>query len=183
MSCDPSGRTRQNQLLGDVLRSIRRLRRRRSRELAAAMQMPLRSYEHFESAAGRINLDRIQDFAHATDSDPYAILAALFIHSPRFALRAADNKLMTAFLITLQEFDERVGDGLGLLETSLIMAAFSQAFETLAIEVGRKARWKDGWLDWAKRSMSNSSLAEPAGLNAPSPLGEKAQASDAGEDA
>jgi transcriptional regulator with XRE-family HTH domain len=153
MSFTPAARPTRNIVLGQILRSLRRLRRMRARELAAAMQMPLRSYEHFEAAAGRINLDRIESFARETDTDPHAIWAALMIGSPRFALRAANNKAMIAFLIALQEFDERLGDGIEQLETSAFVAAFTEAFEALALEAEAKEGRKRTWLEGARKIM------------------------------
>lgn len=151
MSSSPSGRPTQNQALSEILRSLRRLRRLKARDMAAAMGMPLRSYEYFESAAGRIDLERIQGFATASDTDAHAILAAIMIASPRFALRAADNKMLTAFLIALSEFDESIGDDIGLLETGAFVAAFTGAFESLADQARQKASWRRNWLDGARK--------------------------------
>jgi transcriptional regulator with XRE-family HTH domain len=167
MPCTPPGRPTQNLILSEILRSLRRLRRLKARDMAAAMSMPLRSYEHFESAAGRINLERIQSFANASDTDPYAILAAMIIRSPRFALRAANNKMMTAFLITLCEFDESLGDGIEELETGAFVAAFTQAFETLQAEARQKASWKRTWLDSARKIAGATPKPPPDGESQP----------------
>ena len=43
----------------------------RTIDVAQGMNMALRSYEHFESGAGRINIERIHRFAEVTDSDPH----------------------------------------------------------------------------------------------------------------
>jgi len=103
------------------------------------MTMKTRSYEYFESGRARPNLERIHRLAEVTHSDPYAFLAAMFMRSPRFALRAADNRLMTAFLIRLEEFDEELGDAVALLETGAYVTAFGAAFDALTLEARRRA--------------------------------------------
>lgn len=113
------------------------------------MGMRLRSYEHFEAGGGRLSLERVHGFAEASRSDPHAIFAAVMIGSPRFALRAADNKLMTAFLIALQEFDSDLGDEIAELDTGAIMGAFTQAFSALTADAKRKVALRDALL--AKR--------------------------------
>ena len=57
-------------LLATALRAIRRARGMRSSEVAEAMGLQLRTYQHFEEGAGPFDLDRIRRFADATDSDP-----------------------------------------------------------------------------------------------------------------
>lgn len=110
------------------------------------MGMPLRSYEHFEAGGGRLNIERIYQFGRVLDVDPHAILAAVMIDSPRFAVRTADNKLIQAFLILLQEFDATLGDEIASLETATIVATFSQAFDALADDARRKSDWRQTWL-------------------------------------
>ena len=144
-SKSPSPRT-WNQLLSQTLRALRRTRLRTAKDLAAAMNMPLRSYEHFEGGGGRLNLERIFQFAKAIDVDPYAILASVMIASPRFAVRSADNKFTQAFVILLQEFDRTLGDDISTLETATVVAAFSQALDALVAEARHKADWRRTWL-------------------------------------
>jgi transcriptional regulator with XRE-family HTH domain len=127
------------QTLSQAVRLIRRARRFKVRELAALMAMKSRSYEYFESGRARPNLERILRLAEVSDADFHAMLAAMFIGSPRFALRAADNKLMTAFLIRLEEFDSELGDTVALLETGAYVTAFGAAFDALTQEARRRA--------------------------------------------
>lgn len=89
------------ELLSAALKAVRRHRGLLAREVARAMNMPLRTYEHFESGHGRINLDHIHRFARATDCDPLGILVSVRMGSPAFAQRTVDNKLMLVFLIAL----------------------------------------------------------------------------------
>lgn len=118
-------------LLAKILRSLRRLRRRRLVDVAADLKIKQRTYEHFEAGKGPLNVERVHQFAELLDVDPYGILAALEIGSSDFARRTADNKFMTAFHLQLQAFDSRVGDKLALLDAYSLMDAFEVMFAEL----------------------------------------------------
>lgn len=135
-----------NAVLSASLRLIRGHRRMRSADVAEKMNMALRSYEHFESGAGRINLERIHRFAEATDSDPHAILAALAIGSPAFALRCADNKLATILIVMLQEFDEEAGDAIADLDARTIINTFTKAMRDLTDQSVNRDAEAEAWL-------------------------------------
>lgn len=98
------------------------------------MGLPLRTYEHFEAGGGRLNLRRLQRFAEATDSDPYAIVAGLAFGDVRFALRCADNKAMTVAMMSIQDLNKEVGEDLALLDARRIMHEFDAACTRLAEE-------------------------------------------------
>lgn len=115
-----------------ALRAIRKLRRLRAIDAAERLGMPLRSYEHFESGVGQLNLERLFQFAEATDSDGWAILLAAHLGKPELAVRCADNKLVTILMLTLQDFDDDLGDGLADLEAAALIAGFGAAFRDLA---------------------------------------------------
>ena len=83
----PDGPPASQSLLAQILRAIRRRRGLTASDVALAMNMPRRSYEHFESGVGMLNVARVHQFAKAADADAYAILAALDFRSPAFALR------------------------------------------------------------------------------------------------
>ncbi|WP_155965848.1 MULTISPECIES: helix-turn-helix transcriptional regulator [Brevundimonas] len=136
-----------NAVLSSSLRLIRSHRRMRTVDVAAGMNMALRSYEHFESGAGRINLERIHRFAEVTNSDPHAILAALALGSPAFALRCADNKLATIIAVVLQEFDEEAGDAIIDLDARTIINAFTKTLKDLADQSVSKDAEAEAWLE------------------------------------
>jgi hypothetical protein len=140
-------RQSQTQTLSAALRLIRSHRRARTGDVADAMHMALRSYEHFEAGGGRVNLERIHRFAEVTDSDPHAVLAALALGSPEFARRAADNKLMTILMVALQEFDAAAGDAIAGLEARTIINVFTKAFEDLARHATRRDDAAQAWLE------------------------------------
>lgn len=142
-----------NALLSQSLRLIRTHRRMRAAEVAQGMAMALRSYEHFESGAGRINLERIHRFAEVTDSDPHAILAALALGSPEFALRCVDNKLATILVVVLQEFDEEVGTAIADLDARTIINTFTKALRDLAAQSVSRDAEADAWLAERKQRL------------------------------
>lgn len=143
---DRADRQSQSETLSAALRLIRSHRRMKSADVAHGMNMALRSYEHFEAGGGRVNLDRIHRFAEVTDSDPYAILAALALGSPEFALRTTDNKLMTILMVALQEFDEELGDVLAELDARTIINTFTRALKDLALQSVRRDTAANAWL-------------------------------------
>lgn len=135
-----------NAVLSSSLRLIRSHRRMRAVEVAQGMNMALRSYEHFESGAGRINIERIHRFAEVTNSDPHAILAALALGSPAFALRCADNKLATILAVVLQEFNEEAGDAIADLDARTIINTFTKTLKDLADQSVRRDAEAEAWL-------------------------------------
>lgn len=141
--------------LAQALKALRRLRGLRRVDVAQAMGMPLRSYEHFESGAGRLNVERIHQFAHILNVDGYAILTAIDIGSPAFAVRSAENKLGTITVMALQKFDAAAGEQIARLTPGELIAALRQAFETLASQ----AQERDAF---AKRWMAETGLSPPA---------------------
>ncbi len=121
-----------SQLLPTILKALRRLRGVRAAEMAAGLNMPLRSYEHFESGRGRLNVERIHQAAGLLDADPFAILAALELSSPEFAVRCADSKLMLILMLLLQDLDVRLQDKLEHLDAATLIEVLTRLFEELA---------------------------------------------------
>lgn len=144
---ESADRQSQSETLSAALRLIRAHRRLRAADVAKSMNMALRSYEHFEAGGGRINIERIHRFAEVTASDPHAILAALALGSPAFALRCADNKLATILAVVLQEFDEEAGDAIAELESLTIINTFTKALRELAAQSVRRESAADAWLE------------------------------------
>lgn len=158
-------------LLPQVLRAIRRRRGLRTATVAQRMGMAIRSYERFESGRGALNVTRVHRFAQATDSDAYAILMALDIRSPAFALRCMDNKAMTLLVMAVQEFDATAEDDVGRLEPRSLIAAYTQLFDGLTA----KAREIDAFVEqW----MSDKALHGPA---APEPCADAEALDEADE--
>lgn len=130
-----------------AIKGVRRLRGLSAQDAAAALNMPLRTYEHFEAGHGRLNLDYLHRFSEATGSDFYGLLHAVAIGSPEFAVRTADNKFMTTFTIFLQAYDRKMGDRIRDLDARSLIAAFGEMFDALAEVGGRRAEEAATFLD------------------------------------
>lgn len=126
--------------LSAALKAVRRRRGRTAQDVAAAMGMPLRSYEHFEAGRGRFDFDKVQRFANALEADPFAILTAVQIGAPAFAARCADNKAMLALLLTLEEFQREAGDTVSDMDAALVMTEMGEAFARVRRELRRRSR-------------------------------------------
>jgi transcriptional regulator with XRE-family HTH domain len=140
--------------LAQALKALRRLRGMRPVDVARAMGMPLRSYEYFESGRGRLNVDRIHQVAQILNADAFAILAAMEIRSPAFAVRCAANKLMTILTMALQDFDAGGQDDIARLDPHTLISAFTQVFDGLT----KHARERDAFVE---RWMADKGLQGP----------------------
>jgi transcriptional regulator with XRE-family HTH domain len=158
--------------LSRVLKALRRLRGMRPIDVANAMKMKPRSYEYFESGKARLNVDRVHQVARVLNADPYAILAAIDIGSPAFALRTAENKFGTLWLMALLEFDATAQDDVARLAPSVLIAGFTKMFD----EFLRLARERDASAeDW----MADKTLqAPPASAEGPTDAGSEEPAAD-----
>jgi hypothetical protein len=123
-------------------------------EVARAMEMPVRSYEHLESGAGRITYERIVAFAEATDSDPIAILTAAANGSAGFAVNCADNKLMTIMMIAMTELNNELGADIGYLEARTLVGGFTRLTKDLIRHVRERETFAEEWLKNGKASLA-----------------------------
>lgn len=138
-----------------VLKGVRRLRGLSTQETATALNMPLRTYEHFEAGHGRLNLDYLHRFSVATGSDFYGLMHAIAIGSPEFAVRTADNKFMTTFTILLQAYDRQMGDRIRDLDARSLTAAFGEMFDALAEVGGRRADEAETFLEEGRTDLNS----------------------------
>lgn len=136
-----------NALIATAMRRIRKSRRMRSSEVARAMDMPLRSYEHFEAGQGKMTYDRLVRFAEATNCDPVALLAVMPMGSPEFAERCADNKLMQIFMIALSELNEDLGEDIVYLESGAIIGGITRLCRDFAEHVRKRDMFAETWLE------------------------------------
>jgi len=137
------------------LKAVRKLRGMSTQETAAAMRIAHRTYEHFEAGHGRLNLDYLNRFSEATQSDFYGLMHAIAIGSPEFAVRTADNKFMTAFTVLLQTYDGRMGDRIRDLDTRALIAAFGAMFDSLAAKGEQRADEAAAFLDAGQRDLNS----------------------------
>lgn len=143
---DKSEEHAQTALISKALRAIRNARRMKPSEVAAAMGMPVRTYEHFEAGTGRITYARLARFAQATDSDPVAILAVVPLRSSEFALRCADNKLMTIVMAALRELNEELGPDVEYLSVRTLIGAMDKLGKDLVDHVRRRDLFAERWM-------------------------------------
>lgn len=143
---------------GDLRSAALKLVRRHSglstREVATGMHVPLRTYEHFEAGQGRLNLDYVHRFCRVTDSDPYALLLAMSIGSPAFAVRAADNKFMNIFTILLQAADTKMGDRLRELDARTLITIMGEMFDRLRDAADQRAQAAEAFLEGGRADLS-----------------------------
>ena len=136
----------EREILTQALRAIRRCRTLRARDVAAAMGLALRTYQHFESGRSQLDWPRIKAFAAATDSDAHAILGAVVIGSPDFAVRCMDNKMASVLVVAVRRFDDRMGDALSRFEVGRLIAAFRKAFDDLEQDLKAREDEARTWL-------------------------------------
>ncbi|WP_157219187.1 helix-turn-helix domain-containing protein [Flavisphingomonas formosensis] len=145
-------------LLGEAIRAIRKYRRMRTSEVAKALDMPTRTYEHLEAGQGRISYDRLARFAEVTNSDSVALIIAMMLGEPSFAIHCADNKLAEVMMHALGELNEDLGADIGFLETRTIIAAFRKACHELSEHVRKRDTFAENWL----RDRTEKARAAPA---------------------
>lgn len=144
-SQDPESKTNAS-LLSRALRAVRAIRNVSSRELAKALGLSLRGYQHFEAGGGQLNFDHVMRFSRAMDCDPMGVLLAIRIGKPEFAAYVAQNKAMIAYVITLQEFVEETGEAIARLETTDWVSAYRETFKGLSAQAIAAQADHDAWL-------------------------------------
>lgn len=139
------------------------MRRLRASDVAAAIGMPARSYEHLEAGSGRLTYERILAFAEATDSDPIAIQASTSFGGPEFAVRCMDNKLMSIMMIAMIELDEDLGDDITYLDARTLVGAFTRLARELAAHVRKRDTFAEEWLRDGSSKLQSSGSAQVSG--------------------
>lgn len=157
MSASAPDSLRDGELLSAAVKLVRKSRGLSSREVAAGMNISLRTYQRFESGVNRLNLDHIHRFAKATASDPHAVLIAVMIGSPAFASRAADNMLATIVVVGVQNLDRSVGDRISELDTRTLVSAVAALFDGFAARILAN----DPAAEWLARGREDLSARRP----------------------
>jgi len=132
--------------VAEAMRAIRKARRMRASEVARAMGMPPRTYENLEEGYGRLTYERMVAFAEATDSDPIAIMAVQATGDPSFALRCADNKLMSIMMIAVMELNDDLGADMTYLDARTLVGGFTRLTRDLAQHVRKRETFAEEWL-------------------------------------
>lgn len=147
MGGPPDDATNRKTGLSQALKALRRRRGIGAAAMAKRLGMKLRSYQYFESGRSRVNVERVHEIARALDADAHAILVAAEIGSPAFAVRAADNKVMTIIVMGLKDFDARVGDQIAQLDARLLTSVFERTFNELAALAQDRSAAAQTWRD------------------------------------
>lgn len=134
-------------LLTLILKAIRRRRGLSSNAVARAMGMPLRTYNHFESAAGRLKPETVHRFARAVDADGHAILLALEIGAPELALYCMDNKMVRILWMQVQDFYAATGADMERLDAHTLIAFFSRTFNELTATARDHQAYVERWMN------------------------------------
>lgn len=151
----PPDPLRDGRLLSQGIKAIRRLKGLSAREVAARMNMGIRTYQHFEAGRNKPNLEYIHRFCEVTGSDPFALLGALMIGSPAFAHRTAENKLMTILMIGLKDYDEAMGDRILDQDPRTLIAAVEGLFSRLQRDAGERDAEARQWLEAGERDLKS----------------------------
>ncbi|MFN3780477.1 MAG: helix-turn-helix domain-containing protein [Brevundimonas aurantiaca] len=155
MSRTPPDPLRDGRLLSQAIKAIRRLKRLSTREVAARMNMGVRTYQHFEAGRNKPNLEYIHRFCEVTEIDAFALLGALMIGSPHFARRTAENKLMTILMIGLQHYDEVMGDRILDQDPRTLILAVEALFERLIQDADERDADAKRWLAEGEQSLKS----------------------------
>jgi len=145
---------RDGRLLSQAIKAIRRLKGLSARDVAARMNMGVRTYQHFEAGRNKPNLEYIHRFCAVTQSDPFALLGALMIGSPAFARRTAENKLMTILMIGLKDYDAAMGDRILDQDPRTLIAAVEGMFARLRRDADERDAQTRRWLEAGERDVN-----------------------------
>jgi transcriptional regulator with XRE-family HTH domain len=148
-------------LLPQILKAIRKRRGMGVAEVAKAMGIATRTYANFEAGRGQLDVTKIHQFSRIVGADPYAILIALDIKSPSFALRCMDHQFMAMLVVLIQEFDARAQDSFTRIDPRILYALSRQFFDGLL----EQSQEIDASLE---RWMLDPSLHAPPGPEDPS---------------
>ncbi|RZF60854.1 XRE family transcriptional regulator [Sphingomonas populi] len=133
-------------ILTQSLRAIRKKRGMTASDIAAALEMPLRTYQEFESGRGPLTHERLFAFAEATDSDPYALLLGAIFAQADLAIDCADTKFCMIMMIYFEEFArERCGD-IAYLDPPNLAGGFDRLFKDFGVLLDDRERFLQNWL-------------------------------------
>jgi transcriptional regulator with XRE-family HTH domain len=118
-------------ILSQILKAIRRRRGFKVAQVAKAMGIATRTYANFEAGRQRISIAKIHQFSQVVGTDPYAILVAVDIKSPSFALRCMEHGFMSMLIVLIQDFDARAQDSFAQIDPRILYAATRQFFDGL----------------------------------------------------
>ncbi len=139
-------------ILASAIRAIRKMRRMSAAEVAQEMGIAPRTYEHMESGQGRYSYERLLRFCQATNCDVMALMSCMILGNPDFAVRCANNRAMSVFLMAIGGLHEDLGPDFLLLEQRMLVNAAARAADDLKEYLAKRDVFAERWL--AERSAS-----------------------------
>lgn len=133
-------------LLRQILKTIRKRRDLGVAEVAKAMGIAPRTYSNFEAGRGQLSVTKIHQFAEIAGVDPYAILVALDIKAPSFALRCMEHQYMSMMMVQLQEFNARAPDAFTRVDPRILYSLTREYFDRLVAQTHEVEASLERWM-------------------------------------
>ena len=132
-------------------------------EVAAGMDVSLRTYQDFEAGRRGYDFNKVRLFAKATRTDATSIHLGVQYNWPELPLILMDNKMATAFFIVMRDLHGEFGPRLGRVPPALLVGGFRQ----IADEVRKLfARQDAGSETYIERAIAET-YEDPEDPNAP----------------
>jgi transcriptional regulator with XRE-family HTH domain len=137
-------------ILASAMRSIRKMRRMSSMEVAREMGIAPRTYEHMESGQGRYSYDRLLRFSQATHCDVVALMMCVHLGDPAIAVDCANHLAMSIQLMAIAELYQKLGPDFVLLEQKTLVNAAVRIAKEVEENFAKRDVFAEHWL--AERS-------------------------------
>jgi transcriptional regulator with XRE-family HTH domain len=142
----------ERRILASAIRSIRKMRRMSSVEVAREMGIAPRTYEHMETGQGRYSYDRLLRFSQATNCDVVALMACVHLGDPDFAVHCANNRGMSIILLAIDDLHRKLGPDFDLLDQRTLVGAALRTSNDLEEHLAKRDVFAEHWL--SERSAS-----------------------------
>lgn len=147
-------------ILTQSLRAIRKKRGMTASDIAAALEMPLRTYQEFESGRGPLTHKRLFAFAEATDCDPFALLLGAIFGQADLAIDCADTKFVMIMMIYFEDFARERGGDIAYLDPPNLAGGFDRLFKDFGVLLNDRERFLQNWLANRTGSIALSALRQ-----------------------
>lgn len=117
-----------------TLRRVRQARGLTAAEAAARMGLARRTYEYFEGGDARFDLRKLELFSDRLGIDGLALLVAMMMDRPQFAIRLGEVHLLSVAVGLCAELEGRLGDRISRLDGPTVLRCLKPAFDSLERE-------------------------------------------------
>lgn len=135
----------------EALRRVRGARNLRTAETARLMGMELRTYERLEAGETQIEVEKLFQFADATDCDPVALFCSVYLADPSLATVCRDSKLGSLQAIILARLLKRAATAAGQIDSASFVAAMEAAADELLKDLAARHRFTSSLLRRPRR--------------------------------